>query len=144
MLIVEEYDCSYTLYRGPLLGEPFVGLDSLEYLSLGGNTYNSSVPLEIASLPNLKRLYMEESSLTGSLDFVASMDSMLELWLDYNNFHGTIPTTIGTVSTLGSLSLSNNYFVSGTIPTEIASVKQMGEFRCIVFGCSARTGADFC
>ncbi|KAI2514299.1 hypothetical protein MHU86_192 [Fragilaria crotonensis] len=122
---LKEYDCSYTLYRGPLLGEPFVGLDSLEYLSLGGNAYDSSVPLEIASLPNLKRLYMEESSLTGSLDFVASMDSMLELWLDSNDFHGTIPTTIGAVTTLGSLSLSNNFFIHGTIPTEMANVKRM-------------------
>jgi Leucine-rich repeat (LRR) protein len=128
LAIAEEYDCSYTLYRGPLLGETFVGLDSLEYLALGGNAYNSSVPLELAKLPNLKRLYLEESSLTGSLDFVASTDSMLELWLDFNNFDGTIPSTIGTVVTLGSLSLSNND-LSGTIPTEIAKVKRMGKFK---------------
>jgi hypothetical protein len=141
-LIAEEYDCSYTLYRGPLLGEPFIGLDSLEYLSLGGNTYDSSVPLEIASLPNLKRLYLEESSLTGSLDFVASMDSMVELWLDSNNFDSTIPTTIGTVTTLGSLSLSNNFFISGTIPTEIANVKRMGKFLYHSY-CSMATLAGF-
>ena len=125
--MIGEYDCSYTLYRGPLLGESFVGLDSLEYLALGGNSYDSTVPPEIASLPSLKRLYLEDSLLKGSLDFVENMDSMSELWLDYNNFDGTIPTTIGTVATLGSLSLSNND-LSGTIPREIANATRMGKF----------------
>jgi hypothetical protein len=99
---------------------------------LSGNAYNSSVPLELASLPNLQRLYLEEASLTGSLDFVTSMTSIVELWMDFNLVEGTIPTEIGTLSTLASLSLANNV-LTGAIPKEMASMTQMGTSCVVVF-----------
>ena len=110
---------------GPLWGESFVDLTELEYVVLSGNDYNSSVPIELTTLPNLERLYIEDSSLTGSLDFLPSMTSIVELWMDFNFIEGSIPTEIGTLSTLASLSLSNN-LLTGAIPKEMASMTQMG------------------
>ena len=51
-----EYDCSFTLYFGGLVGSTFAPLQSLEYLVLSGNAYNTSIPVEIGNLPNLRKL----------------------------------------------------------------------------------------
>jgi hypothetical protein len=63
-----EYDCSYNLYFGPLTSNNFVDMPLLNYLSLGGNAYNTSIPETILSLSNLGWLYMEDCFLEGRLD----------------------------------------------------------------------------
>jgi len=119
-----EYDCSYTLYYGALRDEPFVGLNKLNYLKLSGNLYDSSIPSALVNLPNLEWLYAADTSLTGTMDFVLDMPLIFELWFDYNEITGTIPTAIGLVSTLGSLSAGWNS-LSGTIPTELGNLELM-------------------
>lgn len=49
-----EYDCSFTLYFGPLQGSTFSPLQNLEYLVLSGNSYNTTIPVEIGQLPKLR------------------------------------------------------------------------------------------
>ena len=50
---LKEHDCSFAQYRGPLAGETFASLRNLEYINLSGNSFGSSVPTELVSLPNL-------------------------------------------------------------------------------------------
>lgn len=120
-----EFDCSYTLYHGPLKGETFAQLSNLEYLHIGGNRYNTTIPYELAQLPSLQFLYGEYSDIIGDLSFVNLMRDtpIIEMWLDKNPLlGGTIPTEIALVTTLRSFSITGCDF-EGTIPTELGNLR---------------------
>ena len=120
---LEEFDCSYTLYHGPLRGESFAGLSNLEYLHIGGNQYNSSIPTELAQLPKLQFLYAEYADLTGDLSFMKFMPAIIEMWVDRNpTLGGSIPSEIGLVTTLRSFSITGCNF-EGSIPTELGNLR---------------------
>jgi len=119
---LKELDCSYTLYHGPLLGEAFAFMNSLEYLNIGGNSYNSSVPAELSALPNLQFLYADYCDLEGDLSFLEGMPAITEVWIDRNpGMTGAIPSEIASVTSLQSLSITDCNF-SGAIPQELANM----------------------
>ena len=116
---LEEYDCSYTLYNGPLKGEIFSNTLNLNWLSIGGNNFNSSIPYELASLPRLEFMYAEYAGIIGDLSFLPHMPSIVELWIDRNyKMRGSIPPEIGNISTLQSLSITDTGLI-GTLPSEL-------------------------
>jgi hypothetical protein len=120
-----ELDFSYTLYLGKLDGAVFEKLSNLKYLMMDGNAYNSSLPTQLTSLPQLQYLYAGFSFLIGNLEFLPEMPAILELWIDDNpDLSGTIPTTIGQVSSLASLSMTN-CDLHGPIPSEIGQLTDM-------------------
>lgn len=120
---LEEFDCSYTLYHGPLDPDAFRFLTNLEYLHMGGNRYNSTIPSELASLPKLEFLYAEYADIKGDLSWVQDMKEIVELWVDRNPMiEGTIPTEIALAESLQSFSVTG-CSLTGTIPTELASLR---------------------
>jgi len=117
-----EYDCAYTLYHGGIPAEAFTNLTELKRLTMGGNAYNSSVPTEIAQLQSLEYLYMDNADLTGDISFLADLGSIKELWLDTNpTLIGSIPSSIGELSTLQSFSVTN-CGLTGEIPTQMGNL----------------------
>lgn len=122
---LEELDFSYSMYYGSLDGATFSNLSNLRYLAMDGNAYNSSLPSELAELPNLEYLYAGFCFLEGGLDFVTSMNKIKELWVDDNpSLKGKVPSDIGNLANLASLSASN-CALTGTIPTEIGTATNM-------------------
>ena len=120
---LEEYDCSYTLYHGPLRGEAFANTNNLVYLYIGGNAFNTTIPSQLAQLPKLKYMYGEYADIKGDLSFIADMPEIKEIWMDRNPMiTGTIPTEIGLASNLKSLSVTE-CGLTGTLPTELASLR---------------------
>lgn len=119
---LEEFDCSYTLYHGALRGDAFRLLNSLEYLHIGGNEFNSTIPSELAALPKLQYLYAEYSDIRGGLGFVQNMPEIVELWVDRNPLGGSIPSAIGLVDSLKSFSVTG-CDLEGTIPKELANLR---------------------
>ena len=121
----EELDLSHTMYDGgPLRGEAFVGLTNLRLLDLGGNRFtSSSLPVELTSLPNLESLILVGTEMGGplNLEFLLGMPSIVECWLDGVPIEGGIPPEIGSVTTLGSLSLIN-CGLTGAIPAELGNL----------------------
>jgi hypothetical protein len=100
-------------------------MKELLYLEMGGNSYNSSFPASIASLPKLEALYLEDCDLEGDLSFIFDLESVMEVWIDDNpNLGGSIPTAIGEHTTLKSLSFSN-CGLTGEIPSEIGHLMDM-------------------
>lgn len=68
---------------------------------MGGNMYETPLPVELVTLPKLERLYVDNTFITSNMTFIASMPVIFELWIDSNPISSSIPTEIGTVSTLG-------------------------------------------
>eukprot|EP00980_Cylindrotheca_fusiformis_P009155 scaffold1992_cov113-Cylindrotheca_fusiformis.AAC.20 len=120
-----EYDCSYTLYFGNLDGQVFSQLSNLNYLNIDGNSYNSTLPQELVDLPQLEYLYAGNSFIEGNLDFISQMPMIYELWIDENpGIKGTIPASLGTVSTLASWS-ATGCSLTGSLPAEIGQMTDL-------------------
>merc|ERR1712087_918746 len=64
---LEYLDVSYTLFYGALKSNDFEGMNKLTHLDLSGNWYSSSIPVELASLPYLQNLGVEDSNILGNL-----------------------------------------------------------------------------
>ena len=121
----EEIDFSNTFYSfGPIRGEAFEGLTNLNYVDIADNTYTTTIPTQFVDLPNLEFFYLDNCDFPGvdlTLDFIIGMPSIFENWMDFTQFTGSIPTEIGTVSTLGSWSLTF-CGLSGPIPSELGNL----------------------
>jgi hypothetical protein len=124
-LFTEEIDFSNTFYtQGPIRGEAFTGTPVLNYIDFGDNTFTSTLPAEFTALPSLAFFYMDNCEFAGvaqTLDFLIGMPAIFENWMDFTLFEGSIPTEIGTVSTLGSWSLTF-CGLSGPIPSELGNL----------------------
>lgn len=119
-------DIAETLFVGEIDGSIFEPLTELLFLEMGGNMFNSTMPLEIINLSNLEALYAYSTGLEGQADFIPLLsDSLFELWLDDNpNLGGTIPPQIGRMTNLASFSVTGCDFW-GQIPTEIGRLTLM-------------------
>jgi len=120
-----DLDVSYCLYLGTLNANVFTNLDQVTYLDISGNSYNSNAPSTIGSMSSLLYFYAIDTDLTGNLNFITGSTTLEELWIDDNPmFGGTIPTQIGNMKSLASLSLADND-LAGTIPTHIGLCRQL-------------------
>jgi Leucine-rich repeat (LRR) protein len=113
------------LYSGGLTDANFAGLNNLNYLEISGNSFGESMPNVLSQLNSLEQIFVEDSAITGGLDFMIGMPLIFQCWIDKNPaFGGTIPSEIGDLSTLASWSITENSF-SGTIPTELGKLTNM-------------------
>eukprot|EP00980_Cylindrotheca_fusiformis_P011858 scaffold2817_cov130-Cylindrotheca_fusiformis.AAC.13 len=94
-------------------------------MELSGNSFGEPMPTVLSQLNSLEQVFVEDSAITGGLDFMIGMPLIFQLWIDKNpSFGGTIPTEIGNLSTLASWSITENGFI-GTIPTELGNLSNM-------------------
>ena len=120
-----ELDIANSMITGPLDGKAFEGLTALRFLLMDGIQFNSSIPTEIASLPNLEYLFATDAMITGDLSYMEDMSVIFEHWVDRNPMlGGTIPNFIGKLTTLQSFSIAECNFV-GTIPESIGNLALM-------------------
>jgi hypothetical protein len=121
-----EFDCSYSLFSGGLDNDTFDGLDSLKYAVLDGNFFNARIPTVLGRLPELSFLYVADSGITGRLSFMEEgMPRIVELWIDLNPFiDGSIPSQVGDLTTLKSLSLTGNT-LTGVLPTVLGRLTEL-------------------
>ncbi|KAM3299334.1 hypothetical protein ACQJBY_040700 [Aegilops geniculata] len=98
---------------------------SLEVLLFRENKISGTVPKEIESLTNIKRLYMENNLLTGSIPkSLGNLQELIELSLSQNKLSGQIPLSLGNLSQLGELYLQENN-LSGPIPKTLEDCKNL-------------------
>ena len=119
-------DISNNYFDGPPFdGSIFTPMQELTYLDISSNWLSSTFPLAIAELPRLSALYATSVRLSGDLSFLSDFrPNLFELWLDNNTFTGTIPSEIGRLTGLASLSFSD-CGLDGTIPSEIGLLTNM-------------------
>ncbi|GAB4859838.1 hypothetical protein Ancab_011318 [Ancistrocladus abbreviatus] len=107
---------------GPL-PDYFGALASLTALKLSYNRLSGVIPMSL-NQSMLHILWLNDQSgggMTGPIDVVASMVSLTQLWLHGNSFTGTIPGSIGDLTSLRDLNLNRNKLV-GLIPQSMATM----------------------
>uniref|UniRef100_A0A6N2KFR2 Uncharacterized protein n=1 Tax=Salix viminalis TaxID=40686 RepID=A0A6N2KFR2_SALVM len=89
---------------------------NLSHLSISMNDFQCQIPAEIgAYFPGLIFLLMSDNGFVGSIpSLLGSMSSLKLLDLSNNNLTGSIPSSLGSMSSLYLLDLSNN-FLTGRI-----------------------------
>ncbi|KAJ6932481.1 LRR receptor-like serine/threonine-protein kinase [Populus alba x Populus x berolinensis] len=90
---------------------------NLSFLSISMNYFQGQIPSEIgARLPGLEVLFMSGNGFNGSIPFsLGNISSLKGLDLSNNSLQGQIPGWIGNMSSLEFLDLSGNNF-SGRLP----------------------------
>ena len=122
-----------TFFEGALNSHIFSSMTHLEYLDLGAMPLvQRQFPDSLRHLSNLKYLYLDYSNIADDLnalfgdDSAVSFPNLVELWADQSPLlhASTIPTTIGRLSNLRSLSLTS-CGLTGSIPTEIGRLTSL-------------------
>uniref|UniRef100_A0A0D9W2U4 Receptor kinase-like protein Xa21 n=2 Tax=Leersia perrieri TaxID=77586 RepID=A0A0D9W2U4_9ORYZ len=98
---------------------------NLEMLDLSSNVLSGFVPA-LGSLRNLNRLFLGNNRLgAGDWSFITSLANctqLLELFMDGNKLNGSLPRSVGNLSThLENLKFGGNQ-ITGTIPDEIGNL----------------------
>ncbi|KAM7469524.1 hypothetical protein LguiA_007707 [Lonicera macranthoides] len=118
-------------FHGEIPGS-FSNASHLQILDLDTNMLTGQVPANLGSLQNLQRFNIDVNLLgnnaTDNLSFITSLSNCSNLKilaLDFNNFGGEIPSSIGNLSVqLELLALGHNH-ISGIIPAAIESLANL-------------------
>ncbi|CAM8967885.1 unnamed protein product [Rhodiola kirilowii] len=89
-------------------------LNALTVLSLRSNLLTGSVPQDVVSLPSIHYVYLQHNNFSGSIPSRLSQ-ALNVLDLSFNSLTGSIPTAVLNLTQLTTLSLQNNSLV-GQIP----------------------------
>ncbi|XP_058110725.1 probable inactive receptor kinase At5g58300 [Magnolia sinica] len=99
---------------GPIPPNTLGRLDALQVLSLRSNYLSGNLPSDISSLPSLHFLYLQHNNFSGSIR-TALTPGLSVVDLSSNSFAGNIPLQIRNLTRLTGLNLENNS-LSGPIP----------------------------
>ncbi|CAK8542596.1 unnamed protein product [Lathyrus sativus] len=114
---LQKLDFSFCKLSGGI-SSSIGNLSNLLYLDLGHNDFSGgSIPPEIGKLKKLWFLSIPKSNLIGSIpQEIGLLTNLTYIDLSFNSISGVIPETIGNLSKLNILVLSNNTKLSGPIP----------------------------
>ncbi|KAH9722063.1 LRRNT 2 domain-containing protein [Citrus sinensis] len=98
------------------------------YKSLSFNNFKGEIPKEIANLPELRYLYLQENRLTGRIPpELGILPNFRHLDVGNNHLVGTIRELIrfeGSFPVLRNLYLNNNYLTGG-VPAQLANLTNL-------------------
>ncbi|XP_039144883.1 receptor protein kinase TMK1-like [Dioscorea cayenensis subsp. rotundata] len=99
---------------------------SLNHLSLAYNFLSGHIPESFASAP-IRSLWLNSQQgigrLSGPIDLIQNMTSVVQLWLQSNSFSGPIPDVSSLVN-LQDLQLRDNQ-LTGIVPISLTSLKSL-------------------
>eukprot|EP00537_Pseudo-nitzschia_pungens_P001739 CAMPEP_0172368868 /NCGR_PEP_ID=MMETSP1060-20121228/29612_1 /TAXON_ID=37318 /ORGANISM="Pseudo-nitzschia pungens, Strain cf. cingulata" /LENGTH=500 /DNA_ID=CAMNT_0013093605 /DNA_START=54 /DNA_END=1556 /DNA_ORIENTATION=+ len=124
---LEKLRLSYNVFEGQLNKHSVLdSMTKLSHLEIESNYFTGAMPDAIMNMENLTYLYLRRNNMKFNLEFIKNgqFKDMFALWLDGNEIFGTIPTEIGLMTGLASLSISNATLTGG-IPEEIGSLNQL-------------------
>lgn len=98
----------------------------IERINVGSNFLTGSLPYQLLNLPNLFYLAINHNYLRNPiiLHQNSTNSNLLQLFLDYNCFTGTISPVFANYTNLIEIFLSSN-FLTGTVPTALHSLKYL-------------------
>jgi hypothetical protein len=145
LVALKKLSVSYNLLQGQIDGSVIAGMQALEHFEIESNYLSGSLPVQLGQLENLVYLYVRRNDLTMDLNALmapGNLKSIFALWLDSNSISGRIPTTIGLLTDLTSLSITNST-LSGAIPTEMAKLTKLRRLWLYDNNLSGRIPSEF-
>lgn len=97
----------------------------LAHLEIESNFLTGALPF-LGEMTNLEHVYLRRNNLNAHLNFIKSpaLHNIKELWLDGNFISQTIPSHIGKLTKLESLSIANAK-LTGTLPSEMGNLSAL-------------------
>ncbi|KAM7473300.1 hypothetical protein LguiB_020543 [Lonicera macranthoides] len=128
---LQEFGIGNNSFHGEIPGS-FSNASQLQIFDLVTNILTGKIPANLGSLKNLHEFNIADNLLgnnaTDNLSFITSLSNCTNLQvlgLDFNNFGGEIPSSIGNLSVqLNLLALGHN-LISGIIPASIESLANL-------------------
>ncbi|KAL6143124.1 hypothetical protein ACLB2K_053820 [Fragaria x ananassa] len=120
-LVLEELDVSYNQLSGKVPNS--LKFTDLSNADLSSNRYEGPLPLWS---PNITTLYLADNQFSGPIpsNIGDVMPSLADLDLSRNGLTGSIPLSLGNLSLLTTMVLSNNY-LTGEIPHFWKSIPEL-------------------
>ncbi|KAK1290639.1 putative LRR receptor-like serine/threonine-protein kinase [Acorus calamus] len=104
----------------------FSNLSNMIHLDLSYNELTGTIPLEFKNLEKIQELHLTGNRLEGSIpqEIFQSMTNLGILFLDQNMLSGPIPSHVGNLTSLQTISFAENA-LSSTIPSGVWGLKQL-------------------
>ena len=99
----------------------FLNLHELELLSLLGNNLSGTLP---AFPPSIKTLLLGDNSFSGNISQICSAPNLRAVDLSLCKFSGQLPSCVGSLTNLFSLSAFRNK-LTGTLNPNLANLEQL-------------------
>ena len=100
-------------------------LTQLRRLNLAINDLTGTIPAEFGGLTNLNYLGLSGNKLSGSIPpELGSLANLTSLWIHGNELSGPIPAELGGLTNLNSLNFNGND-LTGPIPAELGSLTNL-------------------
>ncbi|GAU15799.1 hypothetical protein TSUD_236150 [Trifolium subterraneum] len=118
-------------FSGSLPSNMFHTLPNLQFFSIGGNNFSGHIPTSIANASTLTVLAISINHFVGQVpnlgvipSFIGNLSQLYSLSLDGNRFEGNLPPNIGNCQKLQYLTVSQNN-LKGVIPLEIFNISSL-------------------
>ncbi|KAL5817860.1 hypothetical protein ACOSQ3_026238 [Xanthoceras sorbifolium] len=103
-------------------------ISSLQLLDFSNNHLSGFIPSPTLNMSSLKIIDFSTNNLTGPLpsDMFDHLPELEEIYLTWNQFFGSIPSSLFSCQKLRILSLSHNHF-EGTIPEQMGNLTMLNQ-----------------
>ncbi|KAF6144032.1 hypothetical protein GIB67_017640 [Kingdonia uniflora] len=124
---LQYLNLSYAGFGGKLPHQ----LGNLEHLDLSANIFHGTISAAIDNLTSVTSLNLDSNNLEGEIpNFLGNLCRLVDLELSNNNFNGDITGFLTSLSlcvpsSLQSLRLEGNKFLSGSLPLQLGNLKTL-------------------
>ncbi len=122
--------CKYTDNISIELSEEFSIFTEVKSVVIQNGNVTGTIPKSLLSLPNIKQIDMDKNRMSGSIASV-EYGSLERLDINFNEFTGDIGF-LASFPNLTYAQLDNNQF-TGTIPESLGSLTNLSEFSIFAY-----------
>ncbi|KPA16603.1 protein containing Fibronectin, type III [Candidatus Magnetomorum sp. HK-1] len=102
------------------------GVMPVSEIRLNDQNLNGLLPASIGKFKDLKRLFLGQNQLSGTIPESIQNTRLHTLWLQGNSLSGKIPNALCELTFLQELNLSNNT-LNGNLPSNISNLKRISK-----------------
>lgn len=99
-------------------------LEGVQDLELNNNKFTGTIPTELGNLFQVQTLGLQANLLKGNIPDLSNCKVLRQIDISDNLLDGTLPATLGNVTTLTDINLSNNSLV-GTLPVSWSNLAHL-------------------